>query len=308
VSFPHHHITRTSLKAGSDRTLGSHQAGASCVAYSSCGNVLVSGGWDKIVNLWDPRGNNVNVGSYVQPGKVYAMDVSDQRIIVGTSGRHVYVYDIRKMHQPEQRRLSSLAHQTRCIKSFPDGKGYALSSVEGRVAIEFFDPDRKVQAKKYAFKCHRTTVAGVQKLYPVNAVAFHPVHGTFATGGCDNKVNVWDHINKKRICLYPAYPTSIAALDFNRDGTKLAIASSYTFELGEKEYVCDVWVCGCVGVCVCGCVCVWLCVFTHHGFSLRTLTLLCSPLHSFATNSHPSDSIFVRSVNKHEVTPRRTQR
>ena len=33
--------------------------------------------------------------------------------------------------------------------------GYALSSVEGRVAMEFFDEDPEVQAKKYAFKCHR---------------------------------------------------------------------------------------------------------------------------------------------------------
>ena len=31
----------------------------------------------------------------------------------------------------------------------------------------------------------------------------------------------------------PAFPTSIAALAFNHDGTELAIASSYTFEEGD---------------------------------------------------------------------------
>lgn len=31
------------------------------------------------------------------------------------------------------------------------------------------------------------------------------------------------------------YPTSIAALDYNQDGSLLAIASSYTMEEGEKE-------------------------------------------------------------------------
>ena len=32
------------------------------------------------------------------------------------------------------------------------------------------------------------------------------------------------------------YPTSVSALSFNCTGEKLAIASSYTFEEGEKEY------------------------------------------------------------------------
>ena len=31
----------------------------------------------------------------------------------------------------------------------------------------------------------------------VNAIAFHPIYGTFATGGCDGVVNLWDPLNKK---------------------------------------------------------------------------------------------------------------
>lgn len=36
-------------------------------------------------------------------------------------------------------------------------------------------------------------------MYPVNAIAYHPVHGTFATGGGDGVVNIWDGNNKKRL-------------------------------------------------------------------------------------------------------------
>ena len=36
---------------------------------------------------------------------------------------------------------SALRHQTRCIRCLPDGEGYAVSSVEGRVALEWFDMD-----------------------------------------------------------------------------------------------------------------------------------------------------------------------
>lgn len=60
-------------------------------------------------------------------------------------------------------------------------------------------------------------------------------YGTFATGGCDGLVNLWDGSNKKRLYQYNKYPTSIAALAFNRDGSLLAVASSYTYELGEMQ-------------------------------------------------------------------------
>jgi cell cycle arrest protein BUB3 len=94
----------------------------------------------------------------------------------------------------------------------------------------------QAQARKYAFKCHRKKVNGVQTLYPVNALAFNPVHGTFASGGCDGTVCVWDGQAKKRICQYPSCETSISALAFNSYGSMLAIAQSYTFENGEKDH------------------------------------------------------------------------
>ncbi len=82
-----------------------------------------------------------------------------------------------------------------------------------------------------------------QYVFPVNALAFHPTHGTFATGGCDALVCVWDGELKKRVSQLPPYPTSIAALDFNYDGSLLAVASSYTWEEGEKEYVRGILLC-----------------------------------------------------------------
>lgn len=133
------------------------------------------------------------------------------------------------------------------------------SSIEGRVAVEYFDTAPEVQKRKYAFKCHRANVDGKDQIYPINALAFSPKYGTFASGGCDGFVSIWDGFNKKRLCqvcecwawgwrerlrrlmLFPgsrqlhAYPSSIASLCFNRTGDLLAIASSYTYEEGEKE-------------------------------------------------------------------------
>ena len=55
-------------------------------------------------------------------------------------------------------------------------------------------------------------------------------HNTFATGGSDGFVNIWDGYNKKRLCQFHRFPTSIASLSFSADGTVLAIASSYMYE------------------------------------------------------------------------------
>jgi hypothetical protein len=49
----------------------------------------------------------------------------------------------------------------------------------------------------------------------------------------------WDGLNKKKLTLLPPFATSIAALAFNHDGTELAIASSYTYEDGEREHPRD---------------------------------------------------------------------
>eukprot|EP00455_Lapot_gusevi_P037281 TRINITY_DN4164_c0_g1_i3.p1 TRINITY_DN4164_c0_g1~~TRINITY_DN4164_c0_g1_i3.p1 ORF type:complete len:331 (+),score=50.72 TRINITY_DN4164_c0_g1_i3:58-1050(+) len=223
---------------GVETKLCSHEKAIKSVEYSIDLGAVISGSFDKTVAICDPRSARPST-VLAQPGKVFTMTVSSYRLVVGTSDRHVYIYDLRNPAQPEQRRLSSLRHQTRCIKAFPDGAGYVLSSIEGRVAVEYFDPSPASQAKKYAFKCHRTSLNNTQYVFPVNAIAFHPGYGTFATGGCDGVVNVWDGELKKRVCQYPNLPTSVASLDFNATGSLLAIASSYTYEEDDKDHPAD---------------------------------------------------------------------
>jgi len=75
----------------------------------------------------------------------------------------------------------------------------------------------------------------VDLVYPVNALAFHPTYGTFASGGADGTIIIWDGVNKKRIKQLRRYPCSIASLAFSSNGSKLAIASSYTYEEGNKD-------------------------------------------------------------------------
>ena len=46
----------------------------------------------------------------------------------------------------------------------------------------------------------------------------------------------WDGNNKKKLSSIAKCPTSIACLAFNHDGSQIAIASSYTFEEGERDH------------------------------------------------------------------------
>lgn len=238
-------VSQVDLHTKTAERFGSHGAAVRHVAYSREFGLVISGGWDGAVKVWDVRnGNNAMIQEAKLDGKVFGMDAHRHLLVAATSNRQIAAYDLRNFAQPLEKKESPLKYQTRCVAVFPDLRGYALGSIEGRVALEYFadsesgaEPTEKTKKKSYAFKCHRGKVDDQVFIYPVNAIAFHPTYGTFASGGCDGIVNLWDGDNKKRITHLRKFPTSIAALDFNHDGSVLAVASSYTYEEGEKEYV-----------------------------------------------------------------------
>ena len=163
--------------------MGTHNEAIRCVHYCPSVNLVITGSWDKFIKLWDPRIPTC-VSSYEQPDKVYTLDTCDEKLVVGCGSRKIKIWNLTNMSMPESRE-SSLKFQTRAIRCFPNKQGFVLSSIEGRVAVEYFDMNPEVQRKKYAFKCHRCKESDVELIYPVNAIAFHNTHNTFATGGSD---------------------------------------------------------------------------------------------------------------------------
>lgn len=73
------------------------------------------------------------------------------------------------------------------------------------------------------------------KAFPTSLVIlrFFSLH---PAGGSDGFVNIWDPFNKKRLCQFHRYPTSIASLAFSNDGSTLAIAASYMYEMDDIEH------------------------------------------------------------------------
>lgn len=125
--------------------------------------------------------------SIALPDKVYSSTLSGGHLIIlATAGRQIQMHDLRKVSSKADDSLlhareSSLKHQTRIVRSFVDGAGFIMGSIEGRCGVEWVEPADN--AKKYAFKCHRFKMpSGEDRIFPVNALAFHPVFGTFLTG------------------------------------------------------------------------------------------------------------------------------
>ncbi|KAJ9096510.1 hypothetical protein QFC19_007164 [Naganishia cerealis] len=157
--------------------------------------------------------------------KVFAMDVSDTYVVLGMEAHKVHIYDSRKFDQPVQRRETGLKHQTSDIRCFPNGKGYALATIDGRVAVEYFDVSAGVQARKYAFKCHRTGGKNESEdtVYPVNALEFDQNHDSILyTAGSDGAVCTWDWHGRRRIKQHSGFSGAVTKMQIC--GPTLAVA------------------------------------------------------------------------------------
>jgi mRNA export factor len=165
---------------GIAQQIGVHDAAVKGVRFLPRSNLIVSGGWDKRLKFWDARSPNP-AGVLDLPERVYSMDARGNMLVVACAGRHILCYDVSGTPREYSRKESPLKFQSRCISVFPDETGFALGSIEGRVAIHYV---QKVAGKdSFAFKCHRVD----NNVYAVNGICFHNQFGTFATVGSDGE-------------------------------------------------------------------------------------------------------------------------
>ncbi|MGH0138494.1 UNVERIFIED_CONTAM: hypothetical protein FKN15_076925 [Acipenser sinensis] len=61
----------------------------------------------------------------------------------------------------------------------------------------------------------------------VNAISFHPVHGTLATVGSDGRFSFWDKDARTKLKTSEQLDQPITACCFNSNGNIFAYASSY---------------------------------------------------------------------------------
>lgn len=133
------------------------------------------------------------------------MDTKDNLLVVGTAERHISIFNLTNPTAIYKTLTSPLKYQTRVVSCFATGNGFAVGSVEGRCAIQYVEDKVKRSSLtsltsqdstlNFSFRCHRDTPATNQRdpinVYSVNAISFHPQHGTFSTAGSDGSFHFW---------------------------------------------------------------------------------------------------------------------
>ena len=103
----------------------------------------MTGSWDKTLKFWDVRMQQAAVTLNL-PERCYCADVDFPVAVVTTAGRHLIVYQLENTPSEFKRFDSPLKYQHRCVSVFKDKKGmpagFALGSIEGRVAIQYINP------------------------------------------------------------------------------------------------------------------------------------------------------------------------
>ncbi|KAI7897548.1 WD40-repeat-containing domain protein [Cokeromyces recurvatus] len=217
------------LATGQTVQVAAHDEPIKCVKFlDNQPNILVTGSWDKTLKYWDLR-SPTPIGTLQLPERCYSMDTKANLLVAGTADRHVIIVNTNNPTTIFKQALSPLKWQTRSVACFIDGSGYAISSIEGRVGIQYIE--EKDLSKSFSFKCHRDETKNV---YAVNDISFHPTYGTFSTAGADGTISFWDKDSKQRLKTLPKSTGTISCTAFNRTGNIFAYAASYDWTKGYK--------------------------------------------------------------------------
>lgn len=231
--------------SGQHGVLGQHNGPVKTVATVKGANMIVSGGLDKCMSYWDL--NKFGTAALVNsmPERVYSLDADNKSVVVGLADRNLAVYQLNMPNKPLEHMASPLDVQTKVVRMFTDGIGYAVGSVGGRVQILNIGVPLMDQNRNFSFKAHIKeqkssyySKSGGSNGYSVNGICFHPRHNTLVTGGANGDYMFWD--KDSRIMLPVAdretYHLPITDLTYNHNGGLLGIAVSYDWSKGIDGY------------------------------------------------------------------------
>jgi len=215
------------LESNKLNQIGQHDQPICFVSFSPSKNIIVTGSWDASIRYWDER-SPTPIGTVLCGAPIACADQKAQAVVVAAGGSIIII----NLDQPTsifEKVEAPLKWQPRSIKIFPDARGYALSSIEGRVSIQHFN---KVEhSKNFTFKCHRENT----NVYAVNGMAFHP-GGAFATVGSDGSFNFWDKDLKTRLKPFSKGNLPLTTCAFSRDGSIFGYAVGYDWAKGAGGY------------------------------------------------------------------------
>ncbi|KAF2941427.1 mitotic checkpoint protein BUB3.3 isoform X1 [Oryza sativa Japonica Group] len=226
-------ITRYDLHSGAQGTIGQHHEVVSCIEFSQITGQVVTATLDKKLMFWDSQTRNVNPNSIKNlDSDVASLSVCEMYILAAIE-REVYIYDMRNLIGPVKVKDSPVEYHLRSLHSSPEWKGYAAGSVDGVVAVKYFDRGTDGDMG-YVFRCHPKSRDGRSSMVPINSIGIHPFDKTFVTGDNEGYVIAWDAQSKKKLHEFPIYSGSVASIAFNHNGQIFAVASNSNYQESDK--------------------------------------------------------------------------
>ena len=201
---------------------------------------VLTSSFDKTIKAWDMRQQNP-VATVQMPDKAYCVDVMYPMVVAGLANRSLVVYSLENGIQAFKTIEAPLKYQLKCISIFTDKEklnnlpvGFALGSVEGRVAIQYVNPANPKD--NFTFKCHRTngTNSNFQEVFVVNDINFHPQHGTLTTVGSDGRYSFWDKDQRTKLKTSEAMEQPITRSAISSRGDIFAYAVGYDWSKGHE--------------------------------------------------------------------------
>ena len=160
-----HDVRRVDLTTDDNEqtVLSTHESASNKIGYNKERGLLLSTGWDGILHVHNTAiADGRSLVRVRLAAKPFAMSLTDGRAIIAMAERKMSIYDLLalkmiteqtsdvhtgqdselgevEVHEmtPWQTRESNLKFMTRAVAAMPDGSGFATSSIEGRVAVEF---------------------------------------------------------------------------------------------------------------------------------------------------------------------------
>ena len=229
--------------------IGDHKYGCREVIFLDKFNLLLSGGYDGILKLWDIRDNKGPITSFQFNNKVYTMSYAKNLLIVGLSENILSYFNLgnlqRSKFQPELIYNSHIKDQIKKVAALKDGDGYAEGNSTGRIAVKYIDfnnPkfDYEINELKterdFSFRCYRELKDNVVYSYHVNDIAVNPEYGTICTAEGDGHYRIWDLDKRARVYDRKNFidRTPLTACEYNLKGDLLAYASGYDWSKGAQ--------------------------------------------------------------------------